>query len=430
MITRCKAISVMITLAAFFAANVTLVDAQTTSFGIRVTPTLLPSVEVNNPSPSNIYGPHKLGINAGIYALKYFRSGRVGMKAGLEYGALPFIVGVDAPRSAFGSGAGGDSQINVSLQTSDLGFVALTLSPSSKLPLKHRFLEFSVGPNVRFYNYPQDGFSEIAFAFNRNVPYDPDDPAAGPPDVRARVVNLDRLYLSLPISVDYVVRTSMLGQVKFGIMYNISQPLRGELDVMMNGNMFRGAYNPRTGFWGVNIQYERLSKRSVGSYQKRVFPAELERHRKALFVEAYLEGDFLSANYDMRLKKNINHGFGFSAGAGMGGHYSTEVINNNKTTDRRMLALPVAINYIVGANRHGIELGIGITPQIALDNASDNSSKNNGTFIPLRIGYRLQPKKEGFTARAALIPIIKNSTVSSGAFNLLNFGVSCGYSFR
>ncbi|MFA6944584.1 MAG: hypothetical protein WC220_01670 [Pedobacter sp.] len=404
---------------------------QTTAFGVRVTPSYIPGTSVENPSASNIYGPPELNINVGVYVLKYFKGGPVGIKAGLEFGAVPYILGVYAPRNAFGTGAGGDKQINVTFNSNPLGFAALTISPAYKIPIGSRFLELTAGPSVRFYNFPKDDFYELMLAFNRAAPYNPDDPSAGPPDVRTRVTDLDLLYLSFPVSADYVIRTGRRGQVKFGLMYNISKPLSGELDVQMYGKSYQGFYRPRTGFWGFNVQYERLSKRSVGSYQKRVFPPDITgRYRKALFVETFIPGGLLSANYDMRLKKDINHGLGFSAGAGLGGYYLTEVTNNNKTTDRRMLALPIAMNYIIGAKQHGLELGIGVTPQIALDKVRDNSADDNGTFIPLRIGYRLQPKKEGFTARAALIPIIKNSTVSSGAFNLLNFGVSCGYSFR
>lgn len=420
-----------LTLAAILTANVMFSYAQTAAFGVRVTPSLVPPVSVENPSQSNIYGPYGLNINAGIYALKYFRTGRLGVKAGLEYGAVPFEVGVDAPINAFGTGAGGDSQIYMSFSTNSFGYAALTISPTYKLPIGGRFLEFTAGPSVRFYNYPRDGFYEIGLAFNRSTPYDPDDPSAGPPDVRARVTNLDLLYLSFPVSIDYVIRMNKRSQVKFGIMHNITRPLNGELDVQMYGQMYRGSFRPRTGFWGFNVQYERLSKRSVGSYQKRVFPPAITgRYRKALFVETFIPGGLLSANYDMRLKKDINHGIGFSAGAGLGGYYFTEVTNNNRATDRRMLVLPVAMNYIIGAKQHGLELGIGITPQIALDKVRDNSTEDNGIFFPLRIGYRLQPKKEGFTARTAWMPIFTKRTVFSDAINITNFGVSLGYSFK
>lgn len=421
----------IITSAAIIAADVMFSYGQTTAFGVRVTPSYFPGASVDNPSASNIYGPPELNINVGVYALKYFKGGPVGIKAGLEFGAVPYILGVDAPRNAFGTGAGGDKQINVTFNSNPLGFAALTISPAYKIPIGSRFLELTAGPSVRFYNFPKDDFYELMLAFNRAAPYNPDDPAAGPPDVRTRVTDLDRLYLSFPVSADYVIRTGRRGQVKFGLMYNISKSIPGELEVQFYGQMYQGVFRPRTGFWGFNVQYERLSKRSVESYQKRISPPAITgRYRKALFLETFIPGGLLSANYDMRLKKDINHGIGFSAGAGLGGHYYTDVTNNNRATDRRMLALPVAMNYIIGAKQHGLELGIGVTPQIALDKVRNNSTEDNGTFFPLRIGYRLQPKKEGFTARAAWMPIFTKRTVFSDAINITNLGVSLGYSFK
>lgn len=429
MIIRYKAISVVITLAAFSAANVMLSYGQTTSYGVRITPSLVPSVYVENPSTSNIFGPKNLNINAGIYILKYFQTGRIGLKAGLEHGAVPFIVGVDAPRSGFGSGAGGDNQINVTFQASDLGYGGLTLSPTYKLPLKRHFLEFSAGPSVRFYNYPQNGFSEIGLAFNRVIQYDPDDPAAGPPDVRARVVNLDRLYLSVPISLDYTVRTGMRSQVKFGIMHNISRPLEGDLDVMMNGNMFYGSFNPRTGFWGINLQYERLPKKATQSFKKLARIVDRpSTYKKSIFVETYTKPGFLTANYEMRLKQASNSGAGFSVGAGLGDDYFTHVTNNNKSSQRRMLAIPIGFNYILGSKRHVAELGVGITPQIALESVRDENPSNY-FGVTLRLGYRYQPTIDGFTTKLAWIPTIEKTVTPDYRLSLFNAGIAVGYSF-
>lgn len=419
----------VITSVAIIAADVMFSYGQTTAFGVRVTPSYVPGAAVENPSASNIYGSPDLNLNIGIYALKYFKSGPVGIKAGLEHGAVPFILGVDAPRSSFGTGAGGDRQVHVTYQASDLGYVALTVSPTYKLPLKHRSLEFSVGPSVRFYNYPHNGFSELGLAFNRSTPYDPDDPAAGPPDVRARVVNLDHLYVSVPISVDYVIRAGIRSQVKFGIMHNISRPLKGELDVMMNGEMFYGSFNPRTNFWGVNVQYERLPKKIAQSYKK---PTPLvdqpSTYKKSIFLETYTKPGFLTANYDMRLKKDSYSGAGFSVGAGIGGDYFTDVTNNNKSTKRRMLAIPIGFNYALGEKRHGAELGVGITPQVALENVRDQNPSNYLGFN-LRVGYRYQPDIKGFTTKIAWIPTMKKTVTPDYRLTLFNAGIAVGYSF-
>lgn len=436
-----KRIVVFIALAAIVAANAMNTYGQSTAFGGRVTPSHVPAAAVENPSPSNIYGPQGLNINIGIYALRYFKTGRIGIKAGLEHGALRYSVGVDAPRNAFGTGSGGDSQINVGLESNPFTYSALTISAAYKLPIKERFLEFTLGPSIRHYGFGKDGFYEIGHAFNRSTPYDWDDPLAGPPDVRASVTDLDHFYLSFPVSVDYVVRMSRLSQIKFGIMHNISTPLNGVLDVQMYGQMYHGSFRPRTGFWGVSVQYERLSKKSAASYKKRdTGPDHVGKFRKALFFETYVKSDFLShvydkpyflsANYDIRLKKDSNQGFGFTGGAGLGDEYLTTVQTNNTSNHRRRLALPVGINYIVGAKQHGGEVGVGLTPQIPLNNVR-TGFEFNGTVFSARLGYRFQPLREGFIGRVAWIPTAEKIPVYSNyAINWGNVGISVGYSFR
>lgn len=420
----------IITLAAF-AANVMISYAQSTAFGLRLTPSHVPGAAVDNPSPANIYGPQGLNINGGIYVLKYFKSGRVGIKAGMEQGGIRFMVGVDAPRNAFGTGNGGERQINIAYGTNPFIYRALTIVPTYKLPIKDNFVEITAGPSVRHYGWGEDGFNEIILAFNRATPYNPDDPLAGPPDVRARVKDLDLFYLSFPVSIDYVVRSGKRSQVKFGVIHNISKPMHGELDVQMYGNMHTGSFRPRTGFWGVNVQYERLSKRSTVSYKKREpLPDRTSRFRKAIFVETYKKRGFLTVNYDMRLQKDRYDGFGFTIGAGLGNMYLTDVPTNNTSPNRRRLALPIGVNYIMGRKQHGVELGAGVNPQVPLSNIRDGF-EYNGTVLNMRLGYRFQPRREGFTGRVAWIPTAeKFAYATNHELNLRNVGLSVGYSFK
>ena len=430
-----------IALVAVVATNAINSYGQSTAFGVRITPSHIPGAMVENPSPSNIYGPQGINVNAGIYVLKYFGTGSMGIKAGLEHGAVHYEVGVDAPRNAFGVGTGGDSQVNVGFGANPFSYNALTVSYAYKVPIKKRFFEFTLGPSVRHYGYGEDGFYEIVLAFNRSTPYDENDPSAGPPDVRTRVTNLDRLYLSFPVSVDYVVRTGRRSQVKFGIMHNISTPLHGDLEVQMYGKMYQGTFRPRTGFWGVNVQYERLTKRYEASYKKREVSAQsVGTYRKSLFIETYIKPDFLthdyakptflSANYDIRLKKDSNQGFGLTGGVGLGDEYLTEVQTDNKPNQRRRLALPVGINYLIGAQQHGGEFGMGVIPQIPLNKVRDGFAYR-GTSYNLRLGYRFQPLREGFTARVAWVPTIARVPLYSDyTLELGNIGLSVGYSFK
>jgi hypothetical protein len=426
-----KRIILNITLIVILAVNVISGYGQGISFGARVTPSVVPSVAVKNPSPSNVYGRSDFNINFGIYAFKSFNSSPWGIKAGLEYGAVPFFVGFDAPRNAFGTGGGGDEQINTSFRTNNFGYAALVVSPTFKLLVKGRYLEFTAGPSIRFYNYPKNGFSELGFAFNRAVPYDENDPAAGPPDLRVRVTDLDLFYFSLPVSVDYAIRSGPRSQMKFGIMHNISKPLRGELEVQMYGKMYGGSFKPRTGFWGINLQYERLSKNASLSYEKRSPDRNVEGGiRKSLFVETYTKSRFLTATFDMRVAKNRNDGFGITGGAGIGNEYLSDATTDNISPYKRMLALPIGINYIVGRKSHGLEVGAGITPQIPLQHVR-NGIRYSGTLYTSRIGYRFQPVNEGFIGRLAWNPVMEHIPVFSGhRLTLGNVAISAGYSFQ
>lgn len=417
---------------AFMGADVRIIYGQKIAIGGRVTAGLVPALKVVNPSPSNIYSPGDLNINVGIYALRYFKTDRMGLKAGLEAGGVPFRIGIDAPRNAFGTGTGGNSRISSLYTLNALTYKALTISVAYKLPVKNRFIEFTAGSSLRYYFYGNGGWDEMALTYNRSIPYNPDDPSAGPPDVRARVNTLDQFHINFPVSANYVVRVDNRQQVKFGIMYNIAKPLPGELEVMMYGQLYNGSFRPRTGYWGFNVQYERLSKKSEEADKKRVVIADTRsKFRKAVFIETYIRPGLLSANYDMRIRKGTNSGMGFSAGAGLGSQYNTEVTNNNKSAARRMLAFPVGINYIIGEKKHGIELGIGITPQLTLDKVRDRSAETNGTFFPFRIGYRFQPIKEGLVARAAWTPIVEKSrSFYRDQYDRSNFAVSFGYSFK
>ena len=81
--------------------------------------------------------------------------------------------------------------------------------------------------------------------------------------------------------------------------------------------------------------------------------------------------------------------------------------------------------YIIGKKQHGIELGIGVTPQITLDIVRDSFAESNGIFFPLRLGYRFQPVREGLVARAAWAPIVEKSrSIYRDNYNLSNISVS------
>lgn len=420
-----RIITFLITIAVLVTAVVFHAYGQTTSLGARFTANRYPSARVENPSPSNIYGSKHSSIETGIYALKYFKSERMGIKMGLEFGLIPWDLGVDAPNNAFGNGVG-DYLIHHNVSFNDFSYKAVTLSASYKVPLKNRILEITAGASVRDYAFG-DGDDGIYYAFNRSPRYDPDDPTQSP-DINAVIKSLDdQFHISFPVSVDYVFKTSNKTQLKIGVMRNIAvKPISdSELTVIMYGEKYKGKYSPLTGFWGFNMQFDYdLKKKSGGILKTHTEPSDLmERYRKSLYVEHRGSGISLTANYDMRLKKNRNDGLGFKAGFGDGRTYYTPVTNNNKSTKRKYISVPLGMNYIIGKRRHGLEAGIGYTPQLALDKVEDGPGFIS--TIPFNLGYRFQPIKEGLIVRAAWTPTLNKYGFYGGWT-----GLSLGYSFK
>lgn len=418
-----------VTLAAIMAVSVTCSYGQGLGIGFRVTPSRVGGVAVENPSPSNVWGWGINDVNYGVYALKYFKSSRWGARLSVDFGRVNNLVGIDAPENAFGK-RDGDEQVNVWFRTNAFRHTAISLMATYKIPINGRYFELKAGPSLRKYNlFPKDEFSEIFLAFNRATPFDQHTEV---PDVRARITDLDEVHISLPVSIDYVIRMSKRYQVKFGLMYNISKPLDGDLAVQMYGDMYYGKFRPRTSFYGINAEFEWLTRRASSNYQKRLPSVSTAqgKFRKSFYAESFTTDGFLTANFDMRVKHDRNHGFGFSAGAGLGNGYLGEVPSNNRSPWERSLAIPLAINYIVGKNKHGVELAIGVTPQIALQQDRDGIP-DYGALYNGRLGYRFQPIREGFIGRVSWAPFREyNSYQERHDLTLKNFAVSVGYSFK
>lgn len=407
---------------------------QATSIGARFTTSLYRAAMVENPSPSNIYGGRNSSIDIGVYALKYFKGEQWGVKLGAEFGLIPWSVSINAPRNAFGTGEGGDAQLGFGIGGNDLSYKAVTLSATYKVPLKNSFLEISAGTSVRDYafgQYPE----EIGILLNRRDNYDPDDPTNGPPDVHTTMEPLDNVFhISFPVSVDYVFRTGNRTRLKLGVMNNIAvKPIAdSKLAVVMYGDTYTGKFSPRTSFWGFNAVFEYSLKKKTGETFKDISSADLTgKFRKALFIENHGSGLRYSVNFDTRLKRDVNNGFGVKGGIGKGMGYKTEVTNNNKPTNRNYFTLPIGVNYIIGKKRHGIEAGIGFTVQIALNKVDRTVADFKSILFPYHIGYRFQPKKQGLVARAAWAPFFKRSQSNTNFDHIYyNTAISLGYSFK
>lgn len=109
-----------------------------------------------------------------------------------------------------------------------------------------------------------------------------------------------------------------------------------------------------------------------------------------IYFELGGAGVIYSVNYDGRFGPYEN-GIGFRVGVG-----------GASVDGDGYVAVPVQLNYLLGAKGNYLELGAGATYMSGAE-FFDNSSDYFGT---LTIGYRKQPfGKKGFTFRAAFTPL-------------------------
>ncbi len=163
--------------------------------------------------------------------------------------------------------------------------------------------------------------------------------------------------------------------------------------------------------------------------------AQTEGHRKTIYGSFLGNAPLGSFNFDMRLKPETNFGFGFSAGlGGSASYFGWKSIT---------MGIPVAVNYLLGAGHHALELGLAGTPEFMLkktdygfDGTPPGVKERSVLFHShANIGYRFQPLKDkGIMFNAVWAPAISFKNGGYNGFNkkssLSNFGIGLGYSFK
>ena len=140
---------------------------------------------------------------------------------------------------------------------------------------------------------------------------------------------------------------------------------------------------------------------------------KLSKNASQFQLEAFGPGSLFSIKFDTRLTKKEN-GVGFNLGFG-GSPLS--VLGESCNTGFR-LAIPVGLNYLVGKNKHLLELGGGVVPILvsgtkvfclpAPGNKEDFFSDGMGNYWYILAGYRYQPvRKKGLTYRLFISPLLQ-----------------------
>lgn len=137
----------------------------------------------------------------------------------------------------------------------------------------------------------------------------------------------------------------------------------------------------------------------------------MAKSQAAMFFELGGPG-LASFNFDTRFT-NRNDGIGGRIGIG-----------GFSINDEGAVFVPVGINYLIGKEtKHLFEVGAGFT-YVNYSSSITEDGIFETSFGHLSFGYRMQPRKNGFLFRAAIVPV----------FNKYGFlpyfaGVSFGYKF-
>ena len=132
-------------------------------------------------------------------------------------------------------------------------------------------------------------------------------------------------------------------------------------------------------------------------------------HRNTIYLEALGQGLYNSVSFD-RLYK-IDHKVKTSISAGL------TIIPSSGLF---VVATPISYNYLIGQNKHHLELGLGFTPMFIrsgnITASYSDGNSNNVTFtgsqnmffsfFTPKIGYRYQRPEGGFFFRLTFTPPI------------------------
>jgi hypothetical protein len=142
-----------------------------------------------------------------------------------------------------------------------------------------------------------------------------------------------------------------------------------------------------------------------------LFISSIAKSQTAVFFELGGPG-LASFNFDTRFTGR-NDGIGGRIGVG---GFSID--------DEGAVFVPVGLNYLIGKEtKHFFEVGAGFTyVNYSSDVADDGLFQSS--FGHLTFGYRMQPRTNGFSFRAAIVPIFNKH-----GFLPYYAGISFGYKF-
>jgi hypothetical protein len=145
--------------------------------------------------------------------------------------------------------------------------------------------------------------------------------------------------------------------------------------------------------------------------------------------------EFGGISFDIRFKKNQINGLGANFGISniINRDYVFYDDSNNFSQFRykKMMVIPLGLNYLIGKQKHHIETGIelftsiktGYTTQLIAGNLTTKKATKLEILPSINIGYRFQTLKNGIAFNTLLKPIYYYNSIA------LAFSIGLGYGF-
>ncbi|MDP2414074.1 hypothetical protein [Daejeonella sp.] len=371
--------------------------AQHNELSFQLTPHWLSSLKLDETSQIAQGKDQFAGLGGLSYA--HFTSSGLGLRAG-------FNLGYFRPKLIVNRNPG--NGLSDQLLGSVVMYNSLSIEPVYRFKWLRSEFEFFGGADLRYFH--SNGYSSYGYHYQSTIPSEFST-------FEISVAPYQTKYQSnFYGGISYIKSINTKSRIGISLITNfgLSKPGGGQFTATAdNGNTFQTNFKPVTDFTGIRIQYGY----NVRKNEKPIESSDgLIRH--AIFLEALGSGGLFSLNYDRRLKSG-NDGLGVRVGLGIGTAYES-----NQDEFKSRVSVPLMVNYIFGRGRSGLETGIGITPEYAVNKPQDDQRMN--AWGNLNVLYRLQPVKKGFIMRVGWTPVIGGG----GTLDPYFAGVSFGYSFK
>ncbi len=354
---------------------------------------------VSNPSPIGFFGDRVFSLSVALSITHFKEHARFGYQAGFIGGFVDYtyhsIVTFDN---------------NIKFDFSDLpenfAYLGLTLKGVYRKQIRQDVeLEISAGIEKRAYRYSHETDTS-GYTFQST-----DEKTSY--KISSNRIS-DQFHLDFPATLSIRQVLSSRSALTTGLAFNIGfSPIRKDvLHVSKGGSEYDGSYEPTSSFIGFDLKYSY----SLKKHPHRISVTRIDSTslKKAVFFELLGAGILYSLNYDFRLRRNTNQGFGLRLGLGKGQYVSNETFGGRYTT------LPINFNYIYGKGRTGLEAGISLTPEFTFRDFDNRINFHSS----LNLGFRYQPLNKGIVFRLAYNPWIIGGNPGT------SIGISLGYGFK